>query len=193
MEFFSNWFGGNKNSEDEFYFEQDDQERVFQIKSHIPQGLIIKESNNDEERDLSVFDLIAYHAGLIYLRPDIYEDKEGRKYVRSKYGFQPATQWNKNIRIQELEAEVANLNSRLKEKAEEVKKIEEKLTDKSLYSKERIIELEGKIESLNSNIEISKKDNGVLRSKVALFRQANKSIMKTLSKLYENLEKAENQ
>lgn len=193
MEFFSSWFGVNKDSQEESYLEHDEKERVFQIKSHIPSSLIIKESNNDEERALSVFDLIAYHAGLIYLRPDIYEDKDGRKYVRSKYGFQPATQWNKNIRIQELEAEVANLNTRLTEKADEVKRLEEKLSDKSLYSKDRIIELEEIIEFLNAKIETSKKDNGVLRSKVALFRQANKSMMKTLSKLYENLEKVENQ
>ena len=116
-----------------------------EIADYIPSELIIRQKSNEDGRDLTIYDLIAKVTGLEYCERNIYQNKKGNYFIRTKYGFQPMTAYNKglqlrdkNILIKDLESDLVNLQSELLK----VKEINESLQEEIEKSKDSIIDPE---------------------------------------------------
>jgi hypothetical protein len=103
------------------------------IGNTIPSGLILKKADEETLRDISVYDVIAWHAGLTCLRDDIYVSESGEEFIRTRFGFQPADQYNHNVLqaesdewIKELERKLKVANKRIEEQQNRIKRLEER-------------------------------------------------------------------
>lgn len=92
------------------------------IEYRVPENLILRKSDDPSNRDITVYDLIAHHAGLKYVEQDIYINELGVEYVRTKFGFESAVRHNLNIRLDESTRVLGDLHYRLKISEEKLNK-----------------------------------------------------------------------
>jgi hypothetical protein len=102
------------------------------IERTIPKGLILKKADEETLRDITVYDLLAWYAGLVHVRGDIYENKSGEEFIRTQYGFRPVAQFNLNVRqeegdrfIQELEYQLKVARKTIREQEQQIKQLKD--------------------------------------------------------------------
>lgn len=153
------------------------------IGYRIPDGLIIKKSDDNLTRDITVYDLIAHYAGLRHVRQDIYVNEAGDEYVRTKYGFELATRYNQNIRISESDKLIDELQYKLKiaqEKADKYAEIIKVLEAKSREQKEKLKKLSRPFQDENESL---KQELKLLRKVLTDLKQMNESVLGKLTRL----------
>ncbi len=153
------------------------------IKYRIPDGLILKKSDDKLTRDITVYDLIAHYIGLIYVGQDIYVNEAGDEYVRTKYGFESAIRYNQNIKISESDRLIDELQYKLKiakEKADKYSEIIKVLEAKSREQKEKLKKLTRPFQDENESL---RQEVKLLRRELTEFKQINESVIGKLTRL----------
>lgn len=153
------------------------------IEYRIPEGLILRKSDDPSKRDITVYDLIAHHAGLKYVEQDIYVNESGVEYVRTKFGFESAVRHNLNIQLNESARLIEDLQYKLKITQEKVDKYAERVL---AHEAERL----SQNKLIKKKLEPYRKENKSLREQIKLlktelneFRQLNESVISKLSSL----------
>jgi hypothetical protein len=151
------------------------------IEYRIPESLILRKSDDPSKRDITVYDLIAHHAGLRYVNQDIYVNESGVEYVRTKFGFESAVRHNFNIQLNDSARLIEDLQYKLKIAQEKVNKYAERIL---AYETDRA----GQKEKLKKRIAPFRAENNSFREQIKLlktelneFRQLNDSVISRLS------------
>jgi hypothetical protein len=153
------------------------------IEDRIPNGLILKISDDQSTRDITVYDLIAHYAGLRYVGQDIYINESGEEYIRTKYGFQTATRYNQNIQILESERLTEELQYKLKIAKEKADKYGEIIKVLEAKSKERKKKLEKMTQPFQDEYETLRQEIKLLKRELTDFKQVNESVIGKLTRL----------
>jgi hypothetical protein len=153
------------------------------IEYRIPDGLILKKSDDKLTRDITVYDLIAHYVGLRYVGQDIYINESGDEYIRTKYGFESAIRYNQNIKISESDRLIDELQYKLKiakEKADTYSEIIKVLEAKSKDQKEKLIKMTQPFRDENESL---RQEVKLLRRELTEFKQINESVIGRLTRL----------
>jgi hypothetical protein len=153
------------------------------IEYRIPDGLILKKSDDKLTRDITVYDLIAHYVGLRYVGQDIYINESGDEYIRTKYGFESAIRYNQNIKISESDRLIDELQYKLKiakEKADKYSEIIKVLEAKSKDQKEKLIKMTQPFRDENESL---RQEVKLLRRELTEFKQINESVIGRLTRL----------
>lgn len=153
------------------------------IQYRIPDGLILKKSDDKLTRDVTVYDLIAHYVGLTHVGQDIYVNEVGEEYVRTKYGFESAIRYNQNIKISESDRLIEELQYKLKivkEKADKYSEIIRVLEAKSRERKEKIKKLTQPFLDENESL---RREIKLLKSELTEYKQTNESVIGKLTRL----------
>lgn len=151
------------------------------IEYRVPENLILRKSDDPSSRDITVYDLIAHHAGLKYVEQDIYINELGVEYVRTKFGFESAVRHNLNIRLDESTRVLGDLHYRLKISEEKLNKYAKRVlayqadrAGQKEKSKKRNILFDEESKSLREQIKL-------LKTKLNMFRHFDESAINKLS------------
>lgn len=151
------------------------------IEYRVPENLILRKSDDPSNRDITVYDLIAHHAGLKYVEQDIYINELGVEYVRTKFGFESAVRHNLNIRLDESTRVLGDLHYRLKISEEKLNKYAKRVlayqadrAGQKEKSKKRNIHFDEESKSLREQIKL-------LKTKLNMFRHFDESAINKLS------------
>lgn len=151
------------------------------IEYRVPENLILRKSDDPSNRDITVYDLIAHHAGLKYVEQDIYINELGVEYVRTKFGFESAVRHNLNIRLDESTRVLGDLHYRLKISEEKLNKYAKRVlayqadrAGQKEKSKKRNILFDEESKSLREQIKL-------LKTKLNMFRHFDESAINKLS------------
>ena len=153
------------------------------IEYRIPDGLILKKSDDKLTRDITVYDLIAHYVGLKYVGQDIYINESGDEYVRTKYGFESAIRYNQNIRILESDRQIDELQYKLKiakEKADKYSEIIKVLEAKSRERKDKLKKMTRPFQDENESL---RQEIKLLKRELTDFKQINESVIGKLTRL----------
>ncbi len=153
------------------------------IEEPVPAALMLKIKTGEAIREVSIYDLIANFIGLNLLRQDIYVDESGEEFIRTKYGFHPATRYNHNLKIKMCEQLIDELKYKLKiakEKEERYEKMIEILEAKNHEKNEKLKMVTLPFVDQNNDL---KKQNKLLRQELNEFKQITDSIMRKLTRL----------
>ena len=143
------------------------------------------QTDPDGSKDsITAYDVIAKIAGLSPYGEGQYIDAKGTIFIRCPLGFKPEEQHNLGLKLQE-----------------EVR-LKEHLEDKLIFAKTRMEYLDNKLvglaQSKDKQIEVLNTENQGLKSQIKqlnqqlnYYKQTNTSIVKTLTKLYDNVGKLE--
>ncbi|MBY0434681.1 MAG: hypothetical protein K2U26_11275 [Cyclobacteriaceae bacterium] len=153
------------------------------IEYRIPDGLIIKKSDDHSTRDISVYDLIAHYAGLRYVGQDIYVNESGEEYIRTKYGLELAIRYNQNIKILESDRLIDDLEYKLKIAREKVDQYGEIIKVLEAKSKERKEKLRKLAQPFQDENEALRQEIKSLNRKLTEFKQINESVIGKLTRL----------
>jgi len=132
----------------------------------------------------TAYDVIAKIAGLIPYGEDAYTDGNGRVFIKCKLGFKPVEQYNLGLKLQEQERLREELEEKLKFSNTRMEYLDNKLVGVT-QSKDKQIEV------LNTENLGLKRQIKQLNHQLNSFKQAHTSIVKILTKLYENVERDE--
>jgi hypothetical protein len=162
------------------------------IEYRIPESLILRKSDDPSKRDITVYDLIAHHAGLRYVNQDIYVNQSGDEYVRTKFGFETAVKHNLHRRIEESDRLIDDLRYNLKIDKQKIDKYAERVL---AYEADRV----GQKKQIKKKLIPYNEENKRLREQIKLlktelneFKKINDSVISRLSNLRKGLsEKSE--
>lgn len=153
------------------------------IEYRIPDGLILKKSDDRLTRDITVYDLIAHYIGLRHVGQDIYINECGDEYIRTKYGFESAIRYNQNIKILESDRQIDELEYKLKmakEKADKYYEIIKVLEAKSRERKDKLKKMTRPFQDENESL---RQEIKWLKRELTDFKQTNESVINKLTRL----------
>jgi hypothetical protein len=153
------------------------------IEYRIPDGLILKISDDKSTRVITVYDLIAHYVGLRYVGQDIYINETGEEYIRTKYGFESAIRSNQNIKIAASEKLIDDLQYQLKTAKAKVETYREIIKVLEAKSRERKEKLKTLVLPFQEENELLRHEIKLLKKQLADFKNTNENVVGKLTRL----------
>lgn len=154
------------------------------IEYRIPDGLILKKSDDQSTRDITVYDLIAHYVGLSYVGQDIYVNESGEEYIRTKYGFESTIRYHQNIKIGESERLIDDLLYKLKTAKVKIEQYGEIIKVHEAKSSERKEKLKTLVQPFQTENESLRHEIKLLKKQLADFKNANEYVVGKLTRLF---------